>query len=191
MPTTVEVDEKTLQMLNRVKKEMKAKSHDEVIKILIIERKKFPAPCLVQTANWILSQNKTRLNSMSCNYIIDAYAWIEYFKASKLGAIAKKNMENKHSAALTIVISEIRRKLQKEIMLGNETQEGRQNRWEFISATSRIIDLDFETAAEAGKLFGELKNKAKGWGLADSIILCTARNFEGKVVTRDERFREL
>ena len=29
MPTTVQVDEKTLQMLNRVKKEMKAKSHDE------------------------------------------------------------------------------------------------------------------------------------------------------------------
>jgi hypothetical protein len=46
VPTTVQVDEKTLQMLNTVKKEMKAKSHDEVIKTLIIERgKKFPAPC--------------------------------------------------------------------------------------------------------------------------------------------------
>ena len=42
MPTTVQVDEKTLQMLNTVKKEMKAKSHDEVIKTLIIERKKIP-----------------------------------------------------------------------------------------------------------------------------------------------------
>jgi hypothetical protein len=42
VPTTVQVNEKTLQMLNRVKKEMKAKSHDEVIKTLIIERKKIP-----------------------------------------------------------------------------------------------------------------------------------------------------
>lgn len=42
MPTTVQVNEKTLQMLNRVKKEMKAKSHDEVIKKLITERKKIP-----------------------------------------------------------------------------------------------------------------------------------------------------
>jgi len=40
--TTVQVDEKTLQMLNKIKKEMKAKSHDEVIKTLISERKKIP-----------------------------------------------------------------------------------------------------------------------------------------------------
>jgi predicted CopG family antitoxin len=42
MPTTVQVDEKTLQMLNKIKKETKAKSHDEVIKALISERKKIP-----------------------------------------------------------------------------------------------------------------------------------------------------
>jgi hypothetical protein len=40
LPTTVQVDEKTLQMLNEVKKETKAKSHDEVIRVLIAERKK-------------------------------------------------------------------------------------------------------------------------------------------------------
>ena len=42
MATTVQVDEKTLQMLNRLKEEMKARSHDEVIKTLISERKKIP-----------------------------------------------------------------------------------------------------------------------------------------------------
>ncbi len=42
MPTTVQVDEKTLQMLNAIKKETKARSHDEVIKTLIIERNKIP-----------------------------------------------------------------------------------------------------------------------------------------------------
>jgi hypothetical protein len=42
VPTTVQVDDKTLQMLNNIKKEMKAKSHDEVIKALISERKKIP-----------------------------------------------------------------------------------------------------------------------------------------------------
>jgi hypothetical protein len=40
VPTTVQVDEKTLQMLNEIKKEMRAKSNDEVIKTLIAERKK-------------------------------------------------------------------------------------------------------------------------------------------------------
>jgi len=42
LPTTVQVDEKTLLMLNKIKKEMKANSHDQVIKTLIIERKKIP-----------------------------------------------------------------------------------------------------------------------------------------------------
>ena len=42
MPTTVQVDEKTLQMLNKLKEEMRAKSHNEVIKELIFERKKIP-----------------------------------------------------------------------------------------------------------------------------------------------------
>jgi predicted CopG family antitoxin len=42
VPTTVQVDEKTLQMLNKIKKETKAKSHDDVIRKLISERKKIP-----------------------------------------------------------------------------------------------------------------------------------------------------
>ncbi len=42
MPMTVQVNEKTLQMLNKAKKEMKVKSYDEVISKLLIERKKIP-----------------------------------------------------------------------------------------------------------------------------------------------------
>jgi hypothetical protein len=42
MPTTVQVDEKTLQMLNVIKKETKARSHYQVIKALIVERNKIP-----------------------------------------------------------------------------------------------------------------------------------------------------
>jgi len=43
VPTTVRVSEKTLQMLNRLKKELGARSHDEVIRRLIFERKKIPS----------------------------------------------------------------------------------------------------------------------------------------------------
>jgi predicted nucleic acid-binding protein len=132
-----------------------------------------------------------RLSSVSCKYIIDAYAWIEYFKASKCGDIAKKYIESENSATPTIVVSEISRKLLKEIELGNETREGRLRRLEFVRVTTRILDLDFEIAVEAGKLDVEMKKRAKGWGLADSIVLCTAEKVEGKVVTGDEHFRGL
>jgi len=43
VPTTVQVDEKTLQILNKLKKEIGARSHDEVIRRLISERKKIPS----------------------------------------------------------------------------------------------------------------------------------------------------
>jgi len=36
-----------------------------------------------------------------------------------------------------------------------------------------------------------MKKKRRGWGLADSIILCTARVVNGNVVTGDEHFRGL
>ncbi len=128
---------------------------------------------------------------MTYKYIIDAYAWIEYFKASKYGENAKKYIENKVAATPTIVVAEVSRKLQGEIALGNETSEGRLKRLEFIRATSQIVDLDFETAVEAGKLDTARRKEAKGWGLADSIILCTAKNAKAKVVTGDEHFRNL
>jgi predicted nucleic acid-binding protein len=128
---------------------------------------------------------------MTGKCIIDAYAWIEYFKASKFGEKAKKYIEGKDAVTPTIVIAEVNRKLQKEINLGNETSEGRLKRLEFIKATSQIADLDFETAVEAGKTNLDMNKKAKGWALADSIILCTAQNEKGKVVAGDEHFRNI
>lgn len=128
---------------------------------------------------------------MSYRHVIDSYAWIEYFRASRPGELAKKYIESEDSATPTIVVSEISRKLLSEIELGNETREGRLKRLEFMRATSQIIDLDFEIAAEAGEIDLDMKKKVKGWGLADSIILCTARNAQGKVITGDEHFRGL
>jgi predicted nucleic acid-binding protein len=128
---------------------------------------------------------------MSSNYIIDTYAWIGYFKASEMGKAAKEFIESDHSITPTIVVSVISRKLRKDIELGNETREGRLRRLEFIRATSRILDLDFEIAIETGGINEELKVEAKGWGLADSIVLCTARSLKGTVVTGDEHFRRL
>ena len=128
---------------------------------------------------------------MSYKYVIDAYAWIEYFRGSKSGEIVKKYVESEDSATPTIVVSEISRKLLREIELGNETHEGRLKRLEFIRATSQIVNLDFEIAAKAGAVDVEMKKKVKGWGLADSIILCTARTAKGKVVTGDQHFKGL
>jgi predicted nucleic acid-binding protein len=128
---------------------------------------------------------------MSSKFVIDAYAWIEYFRASEYGEVAKKYVESTGSVTPSIVVSEVSRKLQKETELGNETPDGRLKRLEFISATSQVVELDFELAVAAGKTAWEMNKKTKGVGLADAIVLCTARTLGGKVVTGDEHFRDL
>ena len=128
---------------------------------------------------------------MTSKYVIDAYAWIEYFRSSKYGEVAKEYIESTDSVTPSIVVSEVSRKLQKETELGNETPEGRLKRLEFISATSQVVGLDFELAVAAGKTACEMNKKEKGWGLADAVVLCTVRNLGGKVVTGDEHFRDL
>jgi len=128
---------------------------------------------------------------MSYKYVVDAYAWIEYFRASRAGEVARQYIESEGSATPTIVISEISRKLLSQIDLGNETQEGRSKRLEFIRASTTIVNLDFEIAVKAGEIDLAMRKKRRGWGLADSIILCTARVTKGKVVTGDEHFKGL
>lgn len=128
---------------------------------------------------------------MNSKCIIDSYAWIEYFRASKYGEVAKEYIESADSVTPSIVVAEVSRKLQKEIELGNETPDGRLKRLEFINATSQVVDLYYELAVDAGKIDCEMKQRVRDWGLADSIVLCTARSLKGKVVTGDEHFRDL
>ena len=94
-------------------------------------------------------------------------------KLLKWVRLHKEFVESDHSVTPTIVVSEISRKLRKDFELGNENSEGRLWLLEFIRATSRIVDLDFEIAVEAGGI----------------RVLCTARSLKRKVVTEDEHFR--
>jgi len=128
---------------------------------------------------------------MSYKYVIDSYAWIEYFRGTSAGAKARRYIEEEDSATPTIVIAELSRKLLREIEAGRETLEGRKARLEFIKTSTIIVNLTEDIAVLAGEIDVKRKSKVKGWGLADSIILATARKNQAKVVTGDEHFRDL
>lgn len=128
---------------------------------------------------------------MSYEYVIDAYAWIEYFRGSKPGEEAKHYIEEENSATPTIVIAELSRKLLKEVGRRVETIEGRRTKLEFIGTITEIVDLSRGIAELSGEIDIERKDKVRNWGLADSIILATARKSNAKVVTGDKRFADL
>jgi hypothetical protein len=72
---------------------------------------------------------------MSCDAVIDSYAWIEYFQGSEYGKKAKKYIENGNCATPTIVLAELSDKYHREGW----------KFWEkdlrFIVSKTKIIDL--------------------------------------------------
>jgi predicted nucleic acid-binding protein len=121
-------------------------------------------------------------------YIMDSYAWLEYFIGSEAGRKVKEIIDSKEDEKLTpsICLAETYAKI-----LKTEDEEKAELRRAFIKSRSALVPLNEELAVEAAKADVSMKRKVRGWGLADSIVLSTARNRKGKVVTGDPHFREL
>lgn len=122
---------------------------------------------------------------MSYEYAIDSYTWIEYFKGSKAGKVARKYIENRESITPTIVIAELAHKY------AREGWDFWKDDLEFIEANSALIELTSKLAEDAGIISAEMKKRDKTWGMADSIVLATGKVYGAKIVTGDEHFREL
>src|SRR3989338_4375589 len=121
---------------------------------------------------------------MAYEYIIDSYAWVEYFRGSAEGKIAREYIENKNCATCSIAIAELSEKYKRE---GKNFDYD----FSFIVAKTKIIVLSTEVAIMAGQLNYINKAKIKNWGMSDSIISATAKLVNAKVVTGDEHFRNL
>jgi predicted nucleic acid-binding protein len=119
---------------------------------------------------------------MSYKGVLDSYAWIEYFRGSNKGEKVKKYVENKNSYTPVIVVAELSAKYHRE----------KWDFWEddlkFILAKSIIIELTLEIAVNAGKTRNEIRQKKKGFGLADAIILETSKEVNAPVITGDPHF---
>lgn len=122
---------------------------------------------------------------MSYDFVVDSYAWIEYFMGSKAGEKAKRYVEGGKAATATITIAELKEKY---------LREG----WEFfdedlsfIASTTLLVNLDKNISVRSGEVNASMKTMIKGWGMADSIILATAQVENARVITGDEHFRGL
>jgi predicted nucleic acid-binding protein len=120
-------------------------------------------------------------------YVIDSYAWIEYFMGSRVGEKVKPLIENSEEKITpTICLAEVYAKTLKV-----ESQELAEKQKAFIKEKSSLAFLDESIAVESAKLNVRLKKEIDGWGLADSIVYATATVKKAEVVTGDEHFRKL
>jgi predicted nucleic acid-binding protein len=122
---------------------------------------------------------------MTSKYVLDSYAWVEYFGGTHKGKKVKELLESRTCFTPSIVIAELSNKYERE-----------NKDWgicsSFIQLNSEIISLDFPIAEKSGKIKQIIRKKYKSkFGLADAIILATAREFNAKVVTGDQHFKHL
>src|SRR3989344_5464952 len=104
---------------------------------------------------------------MSYNYVIDSYAWAEYFRGTEKGALVREFIEKGKCATSTITIAELSEKYIRE---GKDFKDD----LEFIFSKSKVVEINANLALLAGKINFENKKKIKNWGMADSIILAVA-----------------
>ena len=120
-------------------------------------------------------------------YLIDSYAWIEYFMGTKVGERVKPIIEQTDEKITpTIALAEVYAKT-----LRTENQELAEKQRAFIKEKSAISPLDEAIAVESARMDVVMKKNIAGWGLADSIVYATGTAKKAKVVTGDEHFKKL
>ena len=120
-------------------------------------------------------------------YVIDSYAWIEYFTGSELGEKVKSLIESSEEKLTpTICLAEVYAKTLKV-----ENQELAEKQKAFIKEKSALVFLDEPIAVESARQNVRLKKEIDGWGLADSIVYATATIKKAEVVTGDDHFKKL
>lgn len=120
-------------------------------------------------------------------YVIDSYAWIEYFMGTRTGEKAKSIIDSSDEKITpTICLAEVYNKT-----LNVASQELAEKQRAYIKGKSSLAPLDEATALEAAKTNCRMKKEIEGWGLADSIVYATSVLKKANVVTGDEHFRKL
>ncbi|MDE1854150.1 MAG: type II toxin-antitoxin system VapC family toxin [Thaumarchaeota archaeon] len=119
---------------------------------------------------------------MSYEYVIDSYAWIEYFRGTPSGSAVRPYAEGDRAATSTLTLAELKEKYLREKWASFEGD------FDFVAARTLITPVDRKIALLAGELNHTRKKTVKDWGMADSIILATARSASAKVVTGDKHF---
>ncbi|TFG19021.1 MAG: type II toxin-antitoxin system VapC family toxin [Promethearchaeota archaeon] len=126
------------------------------------------------------------------DYVLDAFAWIEYAIGSAMGKFVDRILKNAPCYTPSVVIAELSDKFHRE----SKFEE-----WDvlfrFIKNRSTVVPLDEILADQSGKqkhLLRKMEEKDVDMsqiGLADAIIYQTTLNLKGTLVTGDDHFKSV
>ena len=119
-------------------------------------------------------------------FVIDAFAWVEYFNGTKIGEKVKEIVEDEKNKITSnvITIAELASYFSRHNKDFSEVKK-------IVLSLSSIYHIPIEFAEKVGKLHTTLRKERKHMGLDDIFVLLTARELQSKVITGDEDFRGL
>jgi len=119
------------------------------------------------------------------SYIIDSFAWIEYFRGSSQGGQAASYIEGGQGFTPIVVIAELSAYYARQKI----------SSWErdcsFIEMKAPLIDLTSEIAKRAGIIRQKMRENCPKFWLMDAIIYETALSLKAWVVSGDPHFEGL
>jgi len=118
--------------------------------------------------------------------ILDTYAWVEFFKASKKGERVKDILIKERCYTSVASLAEI-----VEWCLKNNISHKIEEYIIKIKNGTIIIFLGDVISTLAGKLNYERKKISRDWGMVDSFILASANLNNLKILTGDKHFKDL
>ncbi|MBS3080779.1 PIN domain-containing protein [Candidatus Pacearchaeota archaeon] len=117
---------------------------------------------------------------MKC--IIDAWAWVEYLEGTVYGTKVKEILENNEIYTSVITITEVISKVKR---INKDVEVA----YKAITTHSKIIPIHNDIAKDAGLFHADVYKKINDMGMADCILLITARRINAKIVTGDRHFK--
>ena len=114
------------------------------------------------------------------NVVVDSSAWVEYAEGSEAGERARAYVEGEHALYTpSIVVAEL---------ADRSTRSDRRDAWidtlyPYIRGHTTIVPLAPDLADRAGALKWEMRESNPQAGLADAIVLATAREHDARVLT--------
>jgi predicted nucleic acid-binding protein len=119
-------------------------------------------------------------------YIVDAWAWIEYFRGSEYGAKLNDILEDPTTDVYTcaITVAEVVSKTARE---GRDAEAA----YDMLLSNAQIIKIDEQTSRQAGLMHAKMRQTKKDFGIADAFVLATASKLRAKIVTGDPHFKDL
>lgn len=117
-------------------------------------------------------------------YVIDAYAWIEYFEGSFQGKKVRDILTGEHEILThAVTVAEVVSRMKRKGFDGEAA-------FHALQGLSQMIPINVDFSMEVGLVHAETRAKVPGFGLADAFVLVLARKVGGKIVTGDPHFQQ-